>query len=153
MSQFIDTDITLLLTKLDTLSDEKSPLWGKMTAQQMVEHLTDSLKISSGKIKLPLETPEEKLPKMLQFLESEHAMPRSFEVSFVDPKAQLRHDEMALAIDEFLLEWIDFEDYFSNPAASETVHPLYGALNYEQWLRLHSKHFTHHFTQFELIET
>lgn len=151
MSPFIEPDIEQLLSKLDTLKESQLPLWGSMNAQQMVEHLSDSLKISSGKLIFPLEISEEKIPKMIQFLESEHPMPKNFEVSFAHKNEPLRHEEMALAIDEFLLEWIDFEEYFSNTSATATVHPYYGPLNFEQWLRLHSKHFTHHFTQFGLI--
>ena len=79
-------------------------------------------------------------------------MPKNFEASFARIRETLRHEELALAIDELLLEWVDFEEcYTENPDAKHT-HPYYGALNYEQWTRLHSKHFTHHFKQFGLID-
>jgi hypothetical protein len=57
---------------------------------------------------------------------------------------------LELAIDEFVDEWLDFEQHFETEGQVET-HPYYGSLNKELWLKLHSKHFTHHFEQFGLI--
>jgi hypothetical protein len=78
-------------------------------------------------------------------------MPKNIEVPFATREQLLRNEELALAIDELLLEWIDFEDFFSEKPDRTQSHPYYGPLNYEQWIRLHSKHFTHHFSQFGLI--
>ncbi len=148
---FLEMDITLLVAKLDELTADKKPLWGSMSAQRMVEHLTDSIKMSSGKLKLGLEIPEEKISKMQEILASDKEMPKNFEVPFAKKDTPLRHEELALAIDEFLLEWIDFEEYYAENPGQKEIHPYYGSLNYEQWLRMHSKHFTHHFEQFGLI--
>ena len=57
---YTDLDITEIIQKLDTLNAESKPLWGEMSAQRMVEHLTDTIKIASGKVKFPLVVPEEK---------------------------------------------------------------------------------------------
>jgi len=141
--------IESLIKTLDTLSPDAKPLWGSMSAQRMVEHLADSLKVANGKVSLPLEIPEENIPKMQSFLASEKPLPKLIYVSFALPDTPLRHEEIELAIDEVLLEWIDFEDHFS--AENHTViHPYYGALNYDQWCRLHAKHVTHHLEQFGL---
>ena len=37
----------------------KTPLWGKMNLQQMVEHMSESIRIANGKLSFPLMTPEE----------------------------------------------------------------------------------------------
>lgn len=151
-NQFLNIDITNIINLLDRLSPETMPKWGSMSAQRMIEHLSDSIKISSGKLILPLEISEMMIPKMQDILASDKEMPKNFEVPFAQNEDQLRNEELALAIDEFLLEWIDFEECFSENADLRHVHPYYGALNYEQWMKLHSKHFTHHFKQFGLIE-
>jgi hypothetical protein len=148
---FLDMDITYVISLLDKLSPERKGNWGSMSAQHMVEHLTDSIKISSGKIHLQLEIPEEKIAHMQDILASEREMPKNIEVPFATREQLLRNEELALAIDELLLEWIDFEDFFSEKPDSTQSHPYYGPLNYKQWIRLHSKHFTHHFSQFGLI--
>lgn len=149
---FIDTDITEIIPLLDQLDPNAKPLWGTMSAQRMVEHLSDSLRVASGKEQFPLEIPEDKFEKMIAFIDSEHPLPRNFQASFAAENVPLRNEEIELAIDEFLLEWIDFENHFAEDPDRIEYHPHFGPLNYEQWHRLHSKHLTHHFQQFGLIE-
>jgi hypothetical protein len=146
--EFIELDISEIIQKLDKLKPDSKPLWGNMSAQRMVEHLTDTIKIASGKTKFPLEIPEDKIEKMQAFLESDKPMARNIEVPFAKKDTELRHEEIELAIDEFLLEWIDFEEHFAEDENRTEPHPYYGNLNFEQWSRLHAKHLTHHFEQF-----
>ncbi len=148
---FIEADIETILNKLSTLEETQKPIWGSMSAQRMVEHLTDSVKVASGKIILDLLIPEEKIEKMQLFLASDKPMARNIEVPFATKDTELRHSEIDLAIDELTEEWCDFQELFEENENIKTVHPYYGALNYEQWKKLHSKHFTHHFEQFGLI--
>lgn len=146
--EYLELDIAEIIQRLDKLRADSKPNWGEMSAQRMVEHLTDIIKISSGKTKLPLEIPKEKIEKMQQFLESDKPMAKNIEVPFAKKDQELRNEEIELAIDEFLLEWLDFEEHFSLDENRTEQHPYYGDLNYEQWCRLHAKHLTHHFEQF-----
>jgi hypothetical protein len=148
---FVELEITEILQLLDNLKPDTAPQWGAMSAQRMVEHLTDTIKIASGKTKHPLEVPEDKIEKMQAFLNSDKPMARNIEVPFAKKDEEIRNEEIELAIDEFLLEWIDFEEHFAEDSNRTEQHPYYGDLNYEQWCRLHSKHITHHFEQFGLI--
>jgi hypothetical protein len=43
-----------LIPLLHTLKADQKPKWGKMDAQQMVEHMRDVFKAANGKIVLPL---------------------------------------------------------------------------------------------------
>jgi len=146
--EYLELDIAEIIQRLDKLRPDSKPLWGEMSAQRMVEHLTDIIKISSGKTKLPLEIPKEKIEKMQLFLESDKPMARNIEVSFAKKNEELRNEEIELAIDEFLLEWLDFEEHFALDEKRTEQHPFYGDLNYDQWCKLHAKHLTHHFEQF-----
>lgn len=148
---FIETDITVIIPLMDELSPDAKPLWGGMSAQRMIEHLSDTIRIATGKDQFPLEIPEVKIERMQAFLESDKPMGRNIEVSFAGKDTELRNEEIELAIDEFLLEWIDFENFFIENPGATTLHPYYGHLNYEQWLLLHQKHLTHHFEQFGLL--
>jgi hydroxymethylglutaryl-CoA reductase len=139
-----------ILRKLDQLTPDSRPLWGEMSAQRMVEHLTDSVKMAHGKIIVPLEIPEEKISRMQEFLVSEKPMAKNVQVSFATSHTPLRHDEMELAIDELAEEWIAFEEFFADDSSLTTLHPFYGNLNLELWMHLHAKHFDHHFRQFGL---
>lgn len=149
---FISTNIEELLPYFEKLTSETQPIWGKMSAQRMVEHLTDILKVASGEVVLPLEIPEEHLPKTLQFLESDKPIPKNITVSYVPKTIELRHSEIELSVDEYIETWLDLEILFAENPTLKTNHPFYGPLSFEQWDRFQSKHLTHHFQQFGLIE-
>lgn len=148
---FVELEITEIIQLLDKLNPETAPKWGSMSPQRMVEHLTDTIKIASGKSKFPLEIPEDRIEKMQAFLNSDKPMAKNIEVPFAKKDEELRHEEIELAIDEFLLEWMDFEEHYAEVPGRTELHPYYGDLNYDQWCQLHSKHITHHFEQFGLI--
>jgi hypothetical protein len=148
---FIATDLETQLTYLSQLTATTKPLWGTMTAQRMLEHLTDTLRIATGKNPQKLAIPKEKLPSMLRFLEGDKEMAPNIAVDFATPDMKERNEELELAIDEFVDEWLAFEELFSEQENHTAIHPFYGPLNGEQWLRLSQKHHTHHFKQFGLI--
>ena len=149
---FLEPDITVIIPLLDKLSPDMRPKWGSMSAQRMVEHLTESIRLASGKESFPLEITEDRIERMQAFLNSDKPMAQNIEVSFAGKDVPLKNEELELAIDEFLLEWIDFEQVFDENPSLMISHPYYGPLDYDQWLRLHAKHLTHHLTQFGLIE-
>lgn len=148
---FVDTELEVVLPIFDKLTESTPALWGTMSAQRMVEHLVDVIRIATGENPQALLIDEEKLPSMLRFLESDKPMAREIQVPFATSEMPLRHEEIELAIDEYIDAYLAFEElYESNPELTH-VHPYYGPLNFDQWKRLHAKHLTHHFNQFGLI--
>ncbi|MFT7344434.1 MAG: hydroxymethylglutaryl-CoA reductase [Lentimonas sp.] len=139
------------LKTLEKLSSNQKPEWGTMSAQRMVEHLTDVLQIATEKKKISLLIPEEKIEKMQLFLSSDKPMARNVEVPFAKKEEPLRNSEIETAVDEFIEEWCDFDAIFSENDELKTLHPYYGHLNYKQWNRLNAKHLNHHFEQFKLV--
>lgn len=141
-----------ILKKLDELEPNTAPKWGSMSAQRMIEHLTDTLDLSMGKVEnMKLEIPEDKISKAQGFIVSEHPMPRNFEAQFAPANKPTRNESIDLAIDEFALRWVDFENYFESNPDVKTLHPNFGELDFELWKKLNSKHLKHHFEQFGLI--
>ncbi|MGB0934150.1 MAG: DUF1569 domain-containing protein [Lishizhenia sp.] len=147
---FIENDLGVILSKLDTLTANKQPNWGTMTAQRMVEHLTDTLRIAVGENIQSLALPEEKLPGMLRFLESDKEMMKNVEVAFAKKDTPLRNEALDLAIDEYTDAYLNFIEFYEKFPEKTNLHPYYGPLNYQQWNRLNSKHITHHFKQFDI---
>ncbi len=145
---FIEPNIEVVLSLLSKLDTNAKPLWGNMSAQRMVEHLADALKVSNGKLKVEMVISEDKLDRMVAFLMSDKPMAKNIEVSFAGKDVPLRHDEIELAIDEVVEEWIDFEELFASQDGLKISHSYYGPLDFQQWMRLHAKHFTHHLEQF-----
>ena len=146
--KYINPDLVTLLHHLDQLKADMKPLWGTMTPQQMVEHLTEGIKLAYGQVTLPVETPEDKIEKMQAFLMGDKPFPREFKASFVPDFIEVQHEELELAIDEFVLEWIEYENYYLEDPNATHLHPYYGNLNVDMWDRFLSKHITHHLTQF-----
>ncbi len=146
--QFIEPTLPAFLAHLKNLSADKQPLWGSMSPQRMVEHIADVLHLSVGKYQLEQLIPENKVEKAQAFLKTEHPMPKNFKVPFATPETPLRNQSLDEAIEEFSNAWKTAEKFFEENPGVTTLHPSFGQLNYDQWLLLHSKHFSHHFEQF-----
>ncbi|MDX1446654.1 DUF1569 domain-containing protein [Lishizhenia sp.] len=148
---FVEPTVENVIKYLGTLDPETKPLWGKMSAQRMIEHLTDAVQIATGKNPQNQIIPDEKLPGMLRFLDSDKEMARDVQVPFAKEGEALRHSEIELALDELVEELIYFEELYAMQEGLTQIHPYYGPLDYAQWTRLNSKHLTHHFKQFGLL--
>lgn len=151
MAEFIETDLETFLRHLNRLSANTQPAWGNMNAQRMVEHLSEMIDMSVGIGDYRLLIPEEKVESMQRFLESEKPMAHNITVDFAPADFTLHHEELELAIDEFIDKWLSFEEYYESHPEATNLHPYYGQLDEKKWRRLHSKHFTHHFEQFGIL--
>ncbi len=148
---FLKEEMFGLFNKLQA---DAKPVWGKMNAQQMTEHVADVFDISANKISIPLLTPEEHLPKYLEFLRSE----KRFRENTKAPEQFIGEEPQAIrcigiheSIKTLELSVNDFFYYFIENPTSKTMHPGFGPLGYEDWVLLHYKHATHHLVQFNLI--
>ena len=150
---YIEFDRSVIENCLNQLSENDSPHWGKLSPQQMVEHLSAVILISVGKIKLDIHTPEAHLEKSKAFLMSDKAMPVEYNAPFIKASdLKLRNTGLREAISEHL-DLIDaFYLYFEQNPQITHIHPVFGNLNNEEWIWLHRKHSTHHLTQFGLIQ-
>jgi len=145
---FISVDFIPLLNALQADAAGK---WGKMNGQQMVEHVAGFFKVSTGKVKFPLVTPVEHLPKYKEFLNSDKEFRENTKAPVLpeDP-LPVRFATMTESINELEKEIKEFVDLFSNNDRVKTMHPVFGELNFDEWVLLHYKHVTHHLRQFGL---
>lgn len=128
--------------------------WGKMNAQQTVEHLSGFFYVSAGKIKFELVTPVEHLPKYKEFLLSDKEFRENTKAptSVIGEEAlPLRYANMEEAIDKLAASISAFENCFKDEPLKTTLHPVFGELNFEEWVLLHYKHVRHHARQFGLV--
>ncbi len=140
---------------LEKLAPDTPANWGVMNAQQMTEHVRDFFNISSEKVKMELLTPQEHLPKYIEFLYSDKAFRENTKApeSILGKEGlPLRQPDLATAKAKLNDSVNDFIDYFKNDPEIKTMHPVFGPLNFEQWVRLHHKHVMHHLRQFGLVE-
>jgi hypothetical protein len=138
------------ISSLRSISPETKPAWGKMTFQQMVEHMSDFIKISSGKtVYTEFVTPIDKIPAYKNFIMTEKEF-RENTVSPILPETPLpvRNATVGEALNEIEEELRYFFQVFEKNKLAETRNPIFGDLNYEENIALLYKHAKHHLKQF-----
>jgi hypothetical protein len=124
--------------------------WGKMTLQQMIEHFSDNVRISSGKtVYTDFVFPPEQLQRAREFMLSD----KPFKENTVNPlmpetPAPVKNVSTEEAINELQQEIDFFFSVFEKNNLQVTRSPFFGDLNYEQNVHLLYKHAQHHLRQF-----
>lgn len=140
----------LIEPRILRLANDTPAKFGIMTPQHMLEHLTLTVKISYGRIKLPEFTPSEKqLAQKQTLLYTDIEFPKGLKAPGVGGKLlDLRYQNLETAKIELLKSIDDYNLHFAEFHRNETIHPRFGKLNHEEWEKFHSKHFQHHLAQF-----
>lgn len=142
-----------LVPALNNLSRSTPARWGKMDAQQMVEHVRDAFKNASGKIIIPLITTDpERLQKMREFLMSDKPFRENTNAPFMpETPRQHKYASMEEAIAKLEPEIEDFFRAYESDPSKQVLNAVFGELNFEQQVNLLYKHVTHHLRQFGVI--
>ena len=144
-----------LLRLVDKLKGDEKAMWGKMNAQQMLEHVSAFFKVSTEKIKFPLTTLAEHLPKYKEFLLSEKEFKENTKAPATvlpEEPLPLRYSTIQEAKDQLKKSVEEFFKFFKDDTSKTTLHPVFGQLNFDEWVQLHHKHVIHHLKQFGLAE-
>ena len=149
--EFLYEEFPVLLRDLNA---DTPALWGKMNAQQMIEHLSLVVGASNGRFTMKPTAEADRLAyRKMRFFEKDTPMPRHIRVSFVpeepSPLQFVHIEDAKMKLFEQLQR---FDDYFMEHPGITSVHPVLGVLNYEEWVQNHARHFRHHLMQFGLVE-
>src|SRR5882757_8460414 len=109
---FIQHQFVSLLNNLPASTEGK---WGKMNAQQMVEHVTGFFRVSSNKRHFPLVSPSEHLPKLKAFLLSDKEFRENTKAPtsvIGEEPLPIRTNSMEEAIAGLQQSIAEFVDYF-----------------------------------------
>lgn len=141
-------DFTKLLS---SLSAEQKGNWGKMNAQQMVEHMSYSFRVASGKHpEKPFYSPEI-TQKSYVFMMTEKPFRENTPNQLLpDEPPAVKNKNMTDAIVELQSEIDYFFKVYSENGGMRTINPFFGNLNFEEQVQLLHKHATHHARQFGL---
>ena len=154
-SPFIELNRRNIQKLLNGLTENTKPNWGKMTAQQMLEHLETTLLYSIGEPEAEkCFTPEEHLEKYQDSLYNHRKMPKDFPAPFLPEDGtlpELKYKNLEQAKEKFLENLQKYQIYYRENPEVEHMHFVFGKLNKEMMELMHRKHFTHHFEQFNLI--
>jgi hypothetical protein len=148
-TEFLTVTAPKILAQLKT---EKTPTWGVMTAQHMVEHLGITIKISNGKKAVQLVTPIEQLEIKRTFLFGQMPFPKNVKMfGVLTGLIALKFQDLEVAKEALYNEIQDFITYFEGNDGLKPMHPVFGELTKAEWVLFHEKHFNHHFLQFGLL--
>jgi hypothetical protein len=120
---------TTFIQLLKSAHPSPKPLWGKMSFQQMIEHMILSFK-SANTDKL--------------FKENTKSP------SFPEEPLPLHFDTLADALHKLQLEITAFFEVYQQNPGIKIVNPVFGPLTETEALQLLWKHCTHHLNQFGL---
>lgn len=142
-----------LIQFLDSLKENQTPVFGKMTPQQMVEHLCRAISISNGNWIVALTEDPVRAGKLKQIMiYTNRDMQRGLTApDSGDLMSTLKFSDLDSARKSFIEELQTFDSFYADDAQKTMTHPILGGLNHSEWIILHNKHITHHFKQFELI--
>ena len=145
-------DETLVRKKLSGLRNQNKPVFGKMNAQQMIEHLSTVTQIANGNLKTDIFVSDEKSARRKPFLDTENELQLGFRNSLLAENPNLlQFESIDAAIDDLILQIQLFKTVFAKDVTRKVVHPFFGELDVEYWKKFQVKHFTHHFKQFNLL--
>jgi hypothetical protein len=141
----------ILKEALLRLTSDAQPIWGRMDAQQMIEHLIVVFELSSDDKSTPILTPDIHIEKSQAFLMSDEPMPKNFIAKFLpEETAVYKYKDLQSSIQIFITSIEDYHSYWEGIEESTLNHPAFGALNKKMWDQVHNKHITHHLLQFGL---
>ena len=149
-SNFFDN---VIIDCINNLPEDANSLWGKMTAQDMIEHLIWAFECSIGVIEVPCHTPENLLERAKRFLYDNRPTPQNFKNPLLgDDPLPHRYFTYSDAKGVLLNNLDAFNKYFIEHPKAVHTHPIFGSLGAEEWQRSQYKHCFHHFLQFGMVK-
>ena len=143
-SLFNYDDRSNLAERLDNLTEESKPQWGKMNCEQMLAHVADSIRMALG------ELPVQSKGGPLRFRPLRHAIIYWFPFPKGAPTAPELLERNA---EDCTCEVMDIKSLLERFAARDEIqewpeHPAFGQLSRKDWGVLGYKHIDHHLRQF-----
>lgn len=137
-------DNEAIIARINSLTPESQPLWGKMRVDQMCNHCNAAIQVAFGKQELKINFLMRILGKMLK----NKAFNNDFGKNSPTAK-EFRFDGSY----DFEASRKLFADSFSQFTRGTSVikvmdHPFWGKMTYEDWDKLMWRHADHHLRQF-----
>lgn len=143
-----ERDTREILGKLRTLRPDSVRVWGRMSAHQMVCHLSDGFRMADGE--KPVAGTTQGLPAVLMRWIALHTplpWPRG-----VKTPSEVDQERGGTCPTEFAADLAELEARISRFASgrngSRPAHPIFGRLSESEWLRWGYRHVDHHLRQF-----
>jgi len=144
------TDRATLLQRLHRVRPNTQRRWGRMTAPQMICHLTDSFRSIMGE--RPSSSPAPSVPRwrqrLIKFVALQLPLPWPHGVKTRPDVDQERGGTPPSDFSADVAELIRVCERFATAPGRRAPHYLFGTLTDEEWARWGYKHVDHHLRQF-----
>lgn len=143
-SIFDKSDNQSIIDRINNLTPDSTPLWGKMSVDQMLKHVNETIIVSFGETQLKINFVFRLLGRMLK----KNAFNKGFGEN--SPTAKEFIFTGQYDFEEAKKELVKNFNRFTEGHQSITVlnHPFWGKMTYEDWNKLMWKHTDHHLRQF-----
>jgi hypothetical protein len=133
-----------LLDRLERLAPEARPLWGKMTAPQMLAHLADWMRMAKGELKAAAINRPLRYPPLKQLAIYWLPFPKGVPTA---PEL-IRREPPEWAVEHAAVR--QYVQWFENldPKATWPDHPVFGKMTPKAWCVFAYRHMDHHLRQF-----
>lgn len=146
-SLFKQSDINELIERINKITAESKPAWGKMNAAQLMAHCTAPLRMAHGEIKSKRGLMSLLFGKTFKkkYINGNTVFPQNLptDPNFVFPNPMQFEDEKKKLIDKLNEFCAKGPDGISNK-----THSFFGPMIAEEWDILQYKHLDHHLKQF-----
>jgi len=143
---FNESDKSELIERINKLTSDTVPEWGKMNVSQMLEHCTVSVRLALGEIKPEMNEEYLRLGRLVK--------DKVFESEVFSKELPTTKEFIIVDKGNFDLNKNTFINYINRFANSDIKielkgnHPYFGELTMEEWSKLIWKHTNHHLKQF-----
>ncbi len=133
-----------ILSRAQRLSSVTPARWGRLTAPQMVTHITDAIRMATGSLPVPSKRMVVRFPPLKQLLVYLLPMPKGLPTA---PALLARAPaEWGSELTQLAAE---LDAFGRHPAGGPwPVHPAFGTLSRRAWGVLAYRHVNHHLRQF-----
>lgn len=134
-----------IVKRLSKIPPNAVPRWGKLTRDQLYAHLTNTLRYSMGRAGEPVNNSTWVSRNIIKplILRGILRIPKNVKVPNLGPIPDGDLETLQAVLEEYLnlVQADELEPY---------PHSYFGALDVDDWARLHTVHFEHHLRQFEV---
>lgn len=145
MSSIFDkSDNQSIINRINALTPDSVPLWGKMSVDQMLKHVNETIIVSFGESQLKINFLLGLVGRMIK----NKVINSEFKKNTLTAKEYIftSHYDFEETKAELLKNW---SRYTEGPQTITLKnHPMWGKMSHEDWNKLMWNHITHHLKQF-----
>lgn len=142
-----ETDRTKLIERLNKLTGDETPVWGKMTAEQMMSHL-----VQAGELPFEASVPDRSTFMSRTFIKPLilHVLPMPKEVKVSAEMDQQADGRAPLGFETDRSLLIESMKKLGELSVDHKCldHPFFGKMSAKDWANIAYKHIDHHLKQF-----